>query len=199
VREGQILDAAVTVFSRRGYHATSVDEVADAAGISKPMVYAYLGAKEDLFIACLQREGVRLIEALAAAVRSPVGPGCESAGSAPGSAGGGLTPQQKLHRGLSAFLGFVADHREGWTVLYRQARGPFAEVLLPMRTQLVELVTGLFAPAGELAPTLGYAVVGAAEALADWVVDHPSADPQLAASRLAEVLWNGIGDHLTAP
>jgi AcrR family transcriptional regulator len=49
VRERQILDAAVEVFSTHGYHAASMDEIAETAGVSKPMVYTYLGAKEDLF------------------------------------------------------------------------------------------------------------------------------------------------------
>lgn len=55
VREQQMLDAAVKVFSRRGFHAASMDEIAEDAGISKPMVYAYLGTKEELFVACLHR------------------------------------------------------------------------------------------------------------------------------------------------
>ena len=67
VREQQMLDAAVKVFSRRGFHAASMDEIAEDAGISKPMVYAYLGTKEELFVACLHREGTRLIEAIAGA------------------------------------------------------------------------------------------------------------------------------------
>ncbi len=47
VREQQMLDAAVKVFARRGFHAASMDEIAEVAGISKPMVYAYLGTKDD--------------------------------------------------------------------------------------------------------------------------------------------------------
>src|SRR5204862_679616 len=49
VREQQMLDAAVAVFSAAGYHAASMDEISGRAGISKPMVYAYLGTKEELF------------------------------------------------------------------------------------------------------------------------------------------------------
>src|SRR5690349_6523678 len=74
VREQQMLDAAVTVFSRRGFHLASMDEIAELAGVSKPMVYAYLGAKEDLFIACLHREATRLMEAIVAVVRSETAP-----------------------------------------------------------------------------------------------------------------------------
>ena len=46
IREQQMLEAAVSVFGRLGFHAASMDEIAELAGISKPMVYAYLGTKE---------------------------------------------------------------------------------------------------------------------------------------------------------
>ncbi|MGB8944339.1 MAG: helix-turn-helix domain-containing protein, partial [Streptomyces sp.] len=62
-REQQIIDVAVTVFAKRGYHAASVDEIAELAGISKPMVYLYLDSKEGLFLACLRREADRLVAA----------------------------------------------------------------------------------------------------------------------------------------
>src|SRR5258705_10595374 len=95
VREQQMLDAAVRVFSRRGYHDASVEEIADAAGISKPMVYAYLGTKEELFIACLHREGVRLIEAIASSARDH------------------LSPDEQFWRAFRAFFTFVAAHHDG--------------------------------------------------------------------------------------
>ena len=117
VREQQMLDAAVKVFSRRGFHAASMDEIAEDAGISKPMVYAYLGTKEELFVACLHREGTRMMEAIA------------------GAAAPDLPADERLWRGLRAFFGFVGAHRDGWAVLYRQARGeqPFAGELATMR------------------------------------------------------------------
>jgi AcrR family transcriptional regulator len=193
VREQQILDAAVRVFSRRGYHAASVDEISEAAAISKPMIYAYLGTKEELFLACLNREGARLIEALATA--------------AAGAAGDDLGPDQKLRRGLRAFFGFVAAHRDGWKVLYGQARGQelFAEVLAQMRDRMADLIIGMLASAsadaGRVAnpdelTTMGYALVGASEALADWLVDHPAEDPDTTAARLTTTLWQGVGSLL---
>jgi AcrR family transcriptional regulator len=184
VREQQMLDAAVRVFSRRGYHAASVDEIADTAGISKPMVYAYLGTKEELFTACLHREGVLLIEALVA------------------SAGAQLPPDEQFWRGLRAFFTFVDTHRDGWTVLYRQARAqePFAEVIAQLRARMVEIVTGTLARVSANAglqvrdddvSTMAHALVGAAEALAEWVVDHPGEDPDVTATRLMNAVWMG--------
>jgi len=64
IREQQVLDAAVRVFSQHGFHTASMDEIAEVAGVSKPMVYAYLGTKEELFIACLRREAARLEDRL---------------------------------------------------------------------------------------------------------------------------------------
>jgi AcrR family transcriptional regulator len=53
-REG-LLDAAALVFSQRGFHGASVDDVAGAAGFTKGAVYAHFANKEDLFLALLDR------------------------------------------------------------------------------------------------------------------------------------------------
>jgi AcrR family transcriptional regulator len=62
VREQQMLDAAVQMFSVNGYHETSMDAIAAQAEISKPMLYLYYGSKEELFGACLDRELGRFVE-----------------------------------------------------------------------------------------------------------------------------------------
>ncbi len=189
VREQQMLDAAVQVFSRRGFHAAGMDEIAELAGISKPMVYAYLGPKEDLFVACIRREGTRMMEAIAGEVAPE------------------LPPDQRLWRGLRAFFGFVGAHRDGWAVLYRQARGeqPFATELAGMRTRVVEVVSAMLdsalrAQGREIGRTdlevASYALVGASESLADWLADHPDADPEKAATRMMNVAWLGAGELL---
>ncbi|KAB1936881.1 TetR/AcrR family transcriptional regulator [Micromonospora sp. ALFpr18c] len=189
VREQQMLDAAVKVFSRRGFHAASMDEIAEDAGISKPMVYAYLGTKEELFVACLHREGTRMMQAIA------------------GAAVPDLPADERLWRGLRAFFGFVGAHRDGWAVLYRQARGeqPFAGELATMRTRLVEVVAGMLdhalrAEGREITAVdlevVAYALVGASESLADWLADHPEADPEKTATRMMNVAWLGAGQLL---
>lgn len=189
VREQQMLDAAVRVFSRRGFHAASMDEIAEAAGISKPMVYAYLGTKEELFVACLHREGTRLLEAVAAV------------------SGTDLPADEQLWRGLRAFFGFVGAHRDGWTVLYRQARAeqPFAGELARMRRRMVEVVAGMLERAvrahgrqagGMELEVAAYALVGAGESLADWLADNPEADPEKTATQMMNVAWLGAAQLL---
>jgi AcrR family transcriptional regulator len=195
VREQQMLDAAVAVFSAAGFHDASMDEIAARAGISKPMVYAYLGSKEELFIACLHREGTRLMEAIATAVAGHPDPLA------------GLPPDEQLWRGLRAFFTFVGSHRDGWSVLYRQARGqaPFTAELAEMRTRMVEVVSGLLtrviAAGGRQSrpvdvTAMAYALVGAGESLADWVVDHVEESPEVTATRLMNFVWLGAGELL---
>src|SRR5688572_11943728 len=55
--ESQILQVASEEFGTEGYAATSIQTVAERAGISKPLVYNYFGSKEGLFLACLERAG----------------------------------------------------------------------------------------------------------------------------------------------
>jgi AcrR family transcriptional regulator len=185
-----MLDAAVRTFSRRGFHAASMDEIADESGISKPMLYAYLGTKEELFVACLHREGTRLMESIAGIVEPD------------------LPVDEQLWRGLRAFFAFVGAHRDGWSVLYRQARGqePFAAEVAEMRRRMVEVVTGLLgraieavggpAPRPDDLTAMAYAMVGAGESLADWVVDHPDEDTDVSAARMMNFVWLGADDLL---
>jgi AcrR family transcriptional regulator len=189
VREQQMLDSAVRVFSARGFHAASMDEIAEAAGISKPMVYAYLGSKEELFLACIHREGTRMLEAIVAVV-SPE-----------------LPADEQLWRGLQAFYGFVGANRDGWVVLYRRARArpSFAGEIGRLRGQIVEVVAAMVGRAvtaagrtarpGDLMAT-ATALVGAAESLADWLADHPEADPERTATRMMNIAWMGAGQLL---
>jgi AcrR family transcriptional regulator len=189
VREQQMLDAAVAVFSTNGFHAASMDEIAARAGISKPMVYAYLGSKEELFVACLHREGTRLMEALIHSVEPD------------------LPPDEQLWRGLRAFFTFVGAHRDGWSVLYRQARGqePFAAQLAEVRARMVDVVatllTRVIAAGGRPhkpndVTAMAYALVGAGESLADWVVDHSEEPAEATATRLMNFVWLGAGELL---
>ena len=190
VRERQMLDAAVQTFGQRGYRAASMDEIAELAGVSKPLVYLYLNSKEDLFTACIRRES----EALVAAVQAAVAPG--------------LPADRQLWEGLAAFFRHTAEHPDAWAVLHRQARThgePFAAEVAVMRDEIVAFVTGLIGAAarethgeGELADRdmagLAQALVGAAESLAGWANDTPGVSAKEAAATLMNFAWEGLGN-----
>jgi len=190
VREQQMLDAAVHTFGQRGYSAASMDEIADLAGVSKPLVYLYLNSKEDLFTACIRREAA----ALTAAVREGVRPG-EPA-------------DRQLWEGLQAFFSHTAQNPDGWAVLHLQARThgePFAAEVATMRKEIVEFVTTVIAVAAREArhdPSLperevaglAEALVGAAESLAAWANVTPGISAKQAAATMMNFAWAGLGN-----
>lgn len=181
VREQQMLDAAVEVFSRNGFHDTSMDAIAAEAEISKPMLYLYYGSKEELFTACIQREGIRFVEAM-----TPAGDPS-------------LSPREQVGVALRAFLGYVDTHRQSWEVLYRQAIGQqaFANQVNTSRERLIELVAKLIEsssvnPGPSIDNTIAaVAIIGAGEAVADRLASG-EIDVDSAADILENLTWRGL-------
>ncbi len=181
VREQQMLDAAVEVFSRKGYHDTSMDAIAAEAKISKPMLYLYYGSKDELFRACIARESMRFIEAVAVAGNPQ------------------LTPHEQLRAGLEAFLSYVDNHRLSWQVLYRQALGqqPFASEIANSRERVIELTAKLlessakYAEPGTNFDIVSVAVIGAGEAIADRIADG-AVQVADAVDLLDDLAWRGL-------
>ncbi|MBW0103100.1 TetR/AcrR family transcriptional regulator [Pseudonocardia sp. KRD291] len=177
-RERQVLDAAARVFARSGFHDASMDAVADEAGVSKPMVYTHGGgSKEELFARCIRREAERLLTSVSGGIGSP-------------------DPETRLYRGLRAFFTTVTTHREGWMVLYRQARaGTFAGEVFSARSRIVTRVAELLADSSvdpAAAMPVASTLVGAAEGLADWYFDGGTGTPDDLAAQLMSVVWPGL-------
>jgi AcrR family transcriptional regulator len=190
VREREMLEVAERVFAERGYHAASVDAIAEGTGITKPMVYAYFGSKEGLYLACMERARRRLFEAIDEAADA----------DAP--------PDEQLWFGVLAFFTFVAEQRESWSVLFGEATGrdgPFAAEATRLRGQLARLVAqllgeaaaaeGLDPPRVGVTDPLAHALVGAAESLAGWWLhQRPDEPTERVALWLMNFAWTGFGD-----
>jgi AcrR family transcriptional regulator len=69
-RRAQLLDAANEVFTSKGYHAAAMDDIAEAAGVSKPVLYQHFGSKLDLYLALLDSSCDRLVEIVTDALAS---------------------------------------------------------------------------------------------------------------------------------
>ncbi|MCO8305334.1 MULTISPECIES: TetR/AcrR family transcriptional regulator [Streptomyces] len=193
-----MLDAGVRAFARSGYQNASMDDIAELAGVSKPLVYLYLHSKEELFTACIRREAAALVTAVRAAVER----------DAPAD--------RQLWSGLSGFFAHTAEHPDGWRLLHTQARTrgqPYALEVAAMRAEIVEFVKQLIGAAAReraggaprargLADTevsgLAHALVGAAESLADWAGDRKAGGPSAkeAAATLMNFAWAGLGNLL---
>ncbi len=181
VREQQMLDAAVEVFSINGYHETSMDAIAAQAEISKPMLYLYYGSKEDLFGACLDRELSRFIEAVRGGIDFT------------------LPPRDMLRNTILTFLTYIDANRASWIVLYTQATSSqaFAHTVRDGRERIIELVARLLS-AGTRNPEpdtdfqmMSIALVGAGEAVAA-LVSAGDVDVDEAAELLINLFWRGL-------
>jgi AcrR family transcriptional regulator len=181
VREQQMLDAAVQVFSVNGYHETSMDAIAAKAEISKPMLYLYYGSKEELFGACLSRELSRFIEAVRADVDFT------------------LPPKEMLRSTILSFLRYIDANRASWIVLYTQATSStaFAHTVREGRERIIDLVARLLS-AGTRNPEpdtdfqmMAIALVGAGEAVAARV-STGDVDVDNAAELMINLFWRGL-------
>jgi AcrR family transcriptional regulator len=186
VREPQMLDAAVRVFAERGYHGASMADIAAGAGVTKPMVYAYFGSKDELYLRCIDHATERLLAAF------DIAPDDDE------------SPEETLWRRILSYFTFVGEHRDEWLVARRQAvasGGPFSERIQKARSRAVKLVVGQLEEAlgGAVPPAarrelepLAEAIVGAGEALADWWVDHPEESAEAMAQREMNFVWLGL-------
>ena len=170
--------AAERLFSEHGYHGVSMDQIAAASGITKPMLYEYFGSKEGLFLACMERARGQLFEAIGSAVRG--------AGDAEGA----------LRAGIMAFLRVADEQRATWPVLFGEG-GRFNEAATAIRAEQSGLIAQLLRelPGWEREPdpeeldAIAHIFVGAAEAIAFWAVERPEMPADRVAGYLMAVLW----------
>lgn len=181
VREQQMLDAAVQLFSVNGYHETSMDAIAAQAQISKPMLYLYYGSKEELFGACLNRELSRFIDAVGAEINLQA------------------SPRELLRSTIVSVLHYIDANRASWIVLYTQATSSqaFAHTVRAGRERVIDLVAGLL-ESGTRNPAqdsdfhmMAVALVGAGEAVAARV-SAGDADVDDAVELLINLTWRGL-------
>src|SRR3954452_11736773 len=161
-RMEQALVAAHGLFAERGYADVTMDEVAAAVGVTKPLLYNYFGNKERLYVACMERAGDALVKTVLETVGDTGSPG------------------DALNEGLRAFFAFLDEDRAAWAVLFDETlpnSGEVAERVAEYRGRLDELVCEALVaqlPAARRAAArvevqaLSTAILGAAEALARW-------------------------------
>ena len=182
----QTVAAAHALFAEHGYAAVTMDDVAAAVGVTKPLLYNYFGNKEQLYLACLEQAGDGLVATLTAAVRETANPG------------------DALRAGLLAFFSFVDGDRAAWAVLFDEtlpAGGEIAERVAGYRARLAELIAAALLDqlpserrdrARAEVEALSTAVMGAAEALVRWWLRTGSMTAVEAAELLTATLEPGL-------
>jgi AcrR family transcriptional regulator len=191
-RERQMLDRAAQMFGRRGFHASSMDDIARECGVTKPMLYAYFDSKEGLFLAVVDRTGKVLVAAVEKLLAEP-------------------DARQRLNRGTDLILDFIARDRHAWAVLYAEGLGDgaIAKHVAGYRNRIVQLTAltlGQARPATlataagrQRAELYAVALIGAGEALARWWLDRQrisAGELQAMGRRMVDAI---LGDFLATP
>ncbi|RBY95216.1 TetR/AcrR family transcriptional regulator [Blastococcus sp. TF02-8] len=184
-RRRQLLDVGRGVFAQKGFEATSVEEIAARAQVSKPVVYEHFGGKEGLHADVVDREMQRLLDRFTAAL------------SAPGH------PRDLLERAALALLDYIEDDTDGFRVLTRDAPvtsggGPFGSLIGEVARKVEHLLGAHFTergrPAG-LAGLYSQALVGMVALTGQWWLDTRSPAKDEVAARLVSLAYDGLS-HL---
>jgi AcrR family transcriptional regulator len=184
-----ILDSALTVFARHGYHASSIDDIAREAGISKALIYEHFTSKQDLYAELLEQHAGELFSALAEAISEA-----------------GRTASARLAVGFDAFYGFVEEHTVAWQMLFREATDPEAVAVLDRITaEVTAFVAGVIredpgSRRGADDPTtrehgvqvMAQLLVGAVESLANWWADHQELPRERVVEMTMDFAWLGL-------
>jgi AcrR family transcriptional regulator len=185
-RRQAILDAALDVFARRGYHAASIDEIAQAAGISKALIYEHFPSKRDLHVSLLEAEVRVLFARLVESAATPE----------PG--------EVRLRQGVDAFLGWVDERSDAFRMLFRDAVEPeVAGVVGRLQMQATTAIAELIAreplgpqPEGqdrdETIEMLAQLLSGAVQSLALWWQEHGGVSRERLVDVIMDFCWKGL-------
>ncbi|TDC77777.1 TetR/AcrR family transcriptional regulator [Actinomadura sp. 7K507] len=185
-RERQMLDVAEEVFGERGYQATSMDEIAERCGVSKPMLYEYFGSKDGLLVACVGRSKAELLDVTQKAMA------------------GATNPEDILWRGMVAYFSFIDTHSRSFAMLLREptaATPGTAEAIEATRRQQSTLIAGVlatFAPSAPAGVIEAYTqiIIGASERLALWQTSRPDVPAEEAARYMTDFCRQGLSPYL---
>ncbi|WP_204762081.1 TetR/AcrR family transcriptional regulator [Lentzea nigeriaca] len=181
-RREQLLDVSRALFAEKGFEATSIEEIAHRAGVSKPVVYEHFGGKEGIYAVVVDREMQRLMDQIVEALD------------------GSSHPRELLERAACALLDYIDDSTDGFRILVRDSpvassSGTFSSLLNDIASQ-VEHILGLhFARQGydrKLAALYAQALVGMVALTGQWWLEVRRPKKDEVAAHLVNLAWKGL-------
>jgi AcrR family transcriptional regulator len=186
-RRQQLLDIGRELFAQKGFEATSIEEIAAHADVSKPVVYEHFGGKEGLYAVVVDREMQLLLDRFTSAL------------SEPGH------PRELLERAALVLLEYIEDDTDGFRVLTRDAPvtsgvGTFSSLIGEVARKVEHLLGRQFASRGydpHLAELYSQALVGMVALVGQWWLDRRSPGKEEVAAHLVNLAYNGLAhlDH----
>jgi AcrR family transcriptional regulator len=179
-----LLGAARDVFVAQGYHAAAMDEIAERAGVSKPVLYQHFPGKLDLYLALLDESADELVQIVRRALSSTA------------------DNKQRVPATFKAFYDFVAGAGETFRLVFESdlsnepaVRERLDRAMRDCADMVSQFISKDAAVGDEEAHLLGMALVGMAQVTARYWLSTGRAIPKDAAEQLvARLAWRGISD-----
>ncbi len=180
-RRAQLVDVGRLVFAKRGYEGASLEEIADRAKVTRPVVYEHFGGKEGLYAVVIDREMEYLVRRITEAIATG-------------------TPRERIEAAALAFLSYVKDHPDGFAVLTHDAPvttagGGMSSLLNDMAERVGDVFAASFKAAGydpKSAPIYAHALVGMFTFVGQWWTHARKPGVEEVASHIAALAWMGL-------
>ena len=170
------MEVGRAVFAERGYGAATVEEIAERAKVSKPIVYEHFGGKEGLYAVVVDRE----IEHIVKRTSDVISYG---------------TPLERLERAALEFLRYAEDHPEGFAVLSRDTPGGLPTLLTDVGERVGDVFASEFKRAGydaKAAPIYAQALMGMVTFVGQWWTKTRTPPVEKVAAHIAALAWMGL-------
>ncbi|MFD9127896.1 TetR family transcriptional regulator [Kitasatospora sp. NPDC059571] len=180
-RREQLLEIGRSVFAERGYDGTSVEEIAERAGVSKPVVYEHFGGKEGLYAVVVDREMQLLLDMVTGALT-------------------GGHSRELLEQAAFALMDYIDTSTDGFKILVRdspvaQSTGTFASLISDIATQVEDILGLEFKSRGfdaRLAPMYSQMLVGMVALTGQWWLEVRKPQKAEVAAHLVNLAWHGL-------
>ena len=179
-RRAQLLVAARDVFAAHGYHAAAMDDIAEKAGVSKPVLYQHFPGKLELYRALLTTYADELV----ARVRSAIANTSDN--------------RERVHAAVAAYFDFVAGEGKAYRLIFgSDLRGDAAEVVEGALNRCIEKVADAVTTDAGMdiarARLLAVGLVGLSQVAAQyWLDSEQTVDRDEAVALLASLAWRGL-------
>ena len=182
-RREQLLDVGRTVFAERGFEAASIEEIAQRAKITKPVIYEHFSGKEGLYAVIVDREVQRLLARVTDALDA-------------------TQPRAKLEQAAVAFLSYIEEEQDGFRILVRDSpvtstSGTLASLIGDIASQVEYVLAAEFKTRDlntKLAPLYSQALVGMVALVGQWWLETGKPKREQVAAHMVNLAWNGLSD-----
>ncbi len=180
-RRAQLIDVGRSVFAKRGYEGASLEEIAEKAKVSRPVLYEHFGGKEGLYAVIIDRE----MEYLVRRIAESIGVG---------------TPRERVEFAAFAFFSYVKDHPDGFAILTHDTpassggRG-LSSLLNDVAERVGDVFAAAFKEAGydpKTAPIYAHALIGMVTFVGQWWMQSNKPSVEELTAHISALAWMGL-------